>query len=89
MSLKTANLPHGTPLCGAKNRQGNACTALGMKNGRCRFHGGKSTGPKTLEGKQRSKRGNWKHGLYSAEAKTERKEAQALLRSVKARLRQD
>ncbi len=42
-----------------------------MKNGRCRLHGGKSTGPRTPEGLARARRANWKHGLYSAEAKAE------------------
>ena len=35
-----------------------------MKNGRCRMHGGKSTGPRTPEGRERSRRANWKHGRY-------------------------
>ena len=41
--------------CGAKNRKGLPCQCKQLyPNGRCRFHGGPSTGPKTLEGKQRS-----------------------------------
>ena len=32
-----------------------------MPNGRCKFHGGKSTGPRTPEGLERSRRANWKH----------------------------
>lgn len=39
-----------------------------MKNGRCRLHGGKSTGPRTEEGRKRCKMARWKHGYYSAEA---------------------
>jgi len=42
-----------------------------MKNGRCRMHGGASTGPRTPEGLARSRRANWKHGLYSQKAKVE------------------
>jgi hypothetical protein len=38
-----------------------------MKNGRCRLHGGKSTGPKTPEGKQKAAQANHKHGEYSQE----------------------
>jgi hypothetical protein len=38
---------------------------------RCRLHGGASTGPRTPEGLLRSKRANWKHGLYSAKANEE------------------
>ena len=42
-----------------------------MPNGRCRLHGGLSTGPRTPEGLARSRRARWKHGRYSAEAKRE------------------
>jgi hypothetical protein len=31
-----------------------------MPNGRCKVHGGKSTGPRTPEGLERSRRANWK-----------------------------
>ncbi|MGZ5028992.1 MAG: HGGxSTG domain-containing protein [Methylobacter sp.] len=31
--------------CGAKTRAGGKCKAPSMKNGRCRVHGGSSTGP--------------------------------------------
>jgi hypothetical protein len=51
-----------------------------MKNGRCRMHGGKSTGPRTKEGLERSRKANWKHGYYSAEAIAERQEIRELLR---------
>ena len=57
-----------------------------MKNGRCRVHGGKSTGPRTPEGLARSRRANWKHGRYSAEAEAERKAARAALRSLRVLL---
>lgn len=33
-------------LCGAKTRSGEPCKNRAMPNGRCRMHGGKSTGPK-------------------------------------------
>jgi len=51
-----------------------------MSNGRCRMHGGKSTGPRTPEGLERSKKANWKHGYYSAESIAERKFIRQLLR---------
>jgi len=56
-------------LCGAKARSnGNQpCRKPAMANGRCRFHGGMSTGAKTAEGKLRQKMSNLKHGKYSAE----------------------
>lgn len=41
--------------CGAKTRKGAACKIRHVYlNGRCKFHGGLSTGPKTLDGKRRS-----------------------------------
>jgi hypothetical protein len=40
-----------------------------MKNGRCKFHGGLSTGPRTPEGLERSRRARWKHGAYAKETK--------------------
>jgi hypothetical protein len=61
-------------LCGAKARQNNhqPCRQPAMKNGRCRLHGGKCTGPKTPEGKERSAKANLKHGRYTKEAIAER-----------------
>ena len=35
--------------------------------------GGKSTGPRTPEGLERSRRANWKHGHFSREAKAGRR----------------
>lgn len=41
--------------CGAKTRKGTPCKVKNIyANGRCKLHGGLSTGPKTLEGKRRS-----------------------------------
>jgi hypothetical protein len=41
--------------CGAKTRSGTPCKRLDLlRGGRCRLHGGLSTGPKTIEGKRRS-----------------------------------
>jgi hypothetical protein len=40
--------------CGAKTRKGTPCQAKALANGRCRNHGGLSTGPRTAEGKARS-----------------------------------
>ena len=47
---------------------GKPCRQPAMPNGRCRVHGGLSTGPRTPEGLERSRRSNWKHGYYSEEA---------------------
>lgn len=41
--------------CGATTRAGTSCKRKDLyRSGRCRLHGGLSTGPKTLEGKRRS-----------------------------------
>ncbi len=41
--------------CGAHARStGEPCIARALKNGRCRNHGGMSTGPKTAAGKARA-----------------------------------
>ncbi len=60
--------PNNAPRCGAKTRKGTPCMAPAMANGRCRMHGGKSTGPRTPEGLERSRKANFKHGHYSAES---------------------
>jgi hypothetical protein len=60
--------------CGAKTRSGKPCRKYPVKGKRrCQNHGGKSTGPTTPEGLERSRRGNWKHGRRSAEAIAHRK----------------
>lgn len=41
--------------CGARNRSGGTCKLPGVGvGGRCKFHGGASTGPRTAAGKARS-----------------------------------
>ena len=72
--------------CGAKTRLGTDCQCPAMANGRCRMHGGGSTGPRTTAGLQRSRLANWKHGAYSAEAKAEASFVRQLLRESKALL---
>lgn len=48
-------------LCGAKTRKGTPCKTAAMPNGRCRMHGGSSTGPKTPNTRNNA----LKHGFYS------------------------
>ena len=53
-------------LCNARTRSGNACRRFGnVKNGRCHLHGGKSTGPRTDEGRRRIAKAHFKHGRRS------------------------
>ena len=69
---------HQAPRCGAKTRQGSSCQAPAMRNGRCRMHGGKSTG--APKGNQNA----FKHGRYVADAIEGRREISGLLRAMKA-----
>src|ERR1022692_4001481 len=71
------------PRCGAKNRRGTPCQCPAMPNGRCRLHGGLSTGAKTAEGIERIRRAVTKHGRYSAAAKAEQAEYRSLLRDCR------
>lgn len=49
--------------CGARNRKGLPCKRTDLyANGRCKFHGGASTGPRTAEGKRRSARNGFRSG---------------------------
>ncbi|MHC4260552.1 MAG: HGGxSTG domain-containing protein [Planctomycetota bacterium] len=82
-----SNLMKG-PRCGAKTRKGMPCRSPAMPNGRCRMHGGKSTGPRTPEGLERSRKANWKHGLYSAESRAIRREIREFLRDCRKTIEQ-
>ena len=58
--------PNLAPRCGAKARTtGCSCRAPAMPNGRCRMHGGKSTGPRTAEGLANLARTHTTHGGYA------------------------
>jgi len=67
-------LRHGNPggdltkvvPCGAATRAGTACRQPAMQNGRCRLHGGKSTGPRTAAGLARSRAARLRHGARTA-----------------------
>lgn len=52
--------PDSAPRCGARTRNQTKCQAPAMANGRCRMHGGASTGPRTPKGLARSRKANWK-----------------------------
>jgi hypothetical protein len=69
-------------ICGAKARQNNnqPCRQPAMKNGRCRLHGGKSTGAKTEAGKEKAALANYKHGLYTDELVAEKKRIHMMMR---------
>ena len=66
--------PHGDiPRCGARTRSGGHCGHYAMKNGRCRYHGGRSTGAKNPR---------IKHGYYTKKAIEERRWLNQLLKDA-------
>jgi len=72
------------PRCGARTRAGCSCRQPAMANGRCRMHGGLSTGPRTPEGRERCRRARLTHGGYSAHVRALRVAARAHHRRVHA-----
>jgi hypothetical protein len=55
------------PRCGARTRAGHPCGQPAMPNGRCRLHGGMSTGARTATGRARCRTAGHVHGERSAE----------------------
>ena len=87
--LKNGNRPGdflAAPRCAARTRCRATCRQPAMPNGRCRMHGGLSTGPRTAAGLANSRRARWKHGARSAEIGALRREARAHLRRVRTLL---
>jgi len=72
------------PRCGARTRCGGECRQPAMPNGRCRLHGGLSTGPRTPAGLARSRCSRWKHGARSARVRILLREARHQSRRTRA-----
>ena len=70
--------------CGAHTRSGESCRQPAMKNGRCRMHGGLSTGPRTAEGRARCAAARRIHGFYAADMVTLRRAGTAYCRRMDA-----
>src|SRR5262249_38572017 len=68
---------HQAPRSKARTRSASSCRSPAMHNGRCRLHGGKSTGP------PKGNKNAFKHGRYTAQAITRRRDVRALLKSIK------
>jgi hypothetical protein len=76
--------PPPKPRCGAHSRRsGQPCRQPAMANGRCRMHGGLSTGA------PKGNRNAFKHGRYSAEAIAGRRKIRELIRAMRALARQE
>ncbi len=77
--------PGWAPACGARTRAGGPCLGLAMANGRCRMHGGASTGPRTAAGLARIVAAKTTHGRYAMSGAAERGERRHF-RTVNARV---
>jgi hypothetical protein len=77
-----------SPRCGARAKStGCPCRAPGMRKadgsyGRCRLHGGASTGPRSPEGRERCRLARLRHGLYCRAAVEARRADRAALREL-------
>ncbi len=77
--------PASAPRCGARTRAGTPCRGPAVRGRlRCRLHGGRSTGPRTAEGRERCRAARWRHGGRSAEAVALARGVAALLRGARA-----
>jgi hypothetical protein len=78
--------PNLAPRCGAKTRTGCPCRSPAMANGRCRMHGGASTGPTTEAGLARLRAARTKHGFYGAESQAALRRTDAFIAETRALL---
>lgn len=78
---------HKLPRCGAYARSADRpCRHVALANGRCYYHGGKSTGPKTPRGRAICKKNKMTHGRYTKENIEERKAFRNNLKEIKVTL---
>lgn len=66
---KALTIANSTNRCGAKIRAAHSCKSPAMMNGRCRMHGGKSTGAPCD-----TAHGGYKHGKHTNESIQERRD---------------
>ena len=74
--------------CRAKTRRGTACQRPANKeNGRCRLHGGQSTGPKTAEGRAKIAAANTTTGQHTKAITARRRKDAKIAKGLRDRLR--
>ena len=74
--------------CGAKTRRGTACRRPASKrNGRCRLHGGASTGPRTEQGRAKIAAANTTTGQHTKAMIAKRREDAKIAKGLRDRLR--
>ena len=79
--------PNLAPRCGAQTRGGCVCRAPAMANGRCRMHGGTSTGVRSEAGRARIRAARTVHGGYGAAAQAALHQFDGLMQELRVALR--
>jgi hypothetical protein len=75
--------------CGAKTKAGAPCQKPAIRGKvRCQLHGGRSTGPRTAEGRQRIATANLKHGQKTKEQLKAQRELATAHKQINSALRQ-
>jgi len=75
--------------CEARTRRGTLCQRPGNKiNGRCRLHGGRSTGPRTKEGLARLAESKVTHGRTTAAERVKARHRAEVGRQVMGELKE-
>ena len=74
--------------CGAKTRRRTTCQhPANNKNGRCRLHGGRSTGPKSTGGRAKNTAANVRHREFTRAKIAKRRENAKIAKRLRDRLR--
>ena len=75
--------------CGARTKSGGECQRPAVKrSGRCTRHGGKSTGPRTQDGRDKIAALHTTHGRLTKEKRLAAKKRAAVGRKVRAEIKQ-
>ncbi|MDD3182402.1 MAG: HGGxSTG domain-containing protein [Alphaproteobacteria bacterium] len=74
---------HQCQRCLAKTRKGSPCQSPAMPNGRCRMHGGKSTGA------PKGNKNALKHGVFTTGTIKQRKELSTLIQNSRRILNEE